>query len=468
MATTDRSATHRQILMDDIRKYIDDEQERFVEDLKRFLRLQSVSADSAYEASVRACADQLSAHLGEIGLASEVLETDGHPVVYGEWLGAGDAPTVLIYGHYDVQPPDPLDQWETAPFKPIVRDGALFARGATDDKGQMLCHVKAAEAHLKVRGRLPVNVKFVIEGEEEVGSPNLEPFLDREADRLGADIVAISDTSQFDRETPAITYGLRGLVYMEVFLDGPAADLHSGSFGGTVANPANVLAETIARLKTPEGRVTVPGFYDDVADLSEDERAGIGQLTFDEPAYLEALGVPATFGEAGYSTLERQWARPTLDVNGIFGGYMGEGAKTIIPAAAGAKISMRLVPNQDPDKIADAFEAYIKELVPDTVRCRVVRHAGARATVVPLESDYMAAARRAIKAGFGVKPVMIRAGGTIPVVEVFKRKLGLDTLLLGFGQLDDGAHSPNESFRLVDFHHGCLSAAHLLDELAAM
>ena len=452
--------------MNQVRAYIDENQERFLEDLKHFLSMPSVSADSAHTDAVNACAQQLAAHMNEIGISAEVLPTNGHPVVYGEWLQAAGRPTLLVYGHYDVQPPDPLELWQSPPFEPAVRNGSLYARGATDDKGQLLCHIKAAEAHFKVHGRLPINVKYLIEGEEEIGSPSLAQFIEQHTERLRADVIVISDSSQFGPDTPAITYGLRGLVYMEVVLEGPAQDLHSGMFGGTIANPAGVLAALLAQLVTADGRVAVPGFYDDVVDLADWEREAFAALPFDEAMYLKATGAPAACGEAGYTTLERQWVRPALDVNGLYGGYGGEGSKTIIPARAGAKVSMRLVPNQDPDKIADAFEAYAKKLAPDTVRCKIIRHAAAPSFLAPVESPPMAAARRAVKAGFGVEPVMIRGGGTIPVLSDFKRLLGLDALLLGFGQPDDGPHSPNERFRLVDFHHGCLSAAHLLDELA--
>ncbi len=373
---------------------------------------------------------------------------------------------MLVYGHYDVQPVEPLDQWITPPFEPTVRDGNLFARGATDDKGQMLTHVKSAEAWLRSVGRLPVQLKFVIEGEEEVGSRNLTPFLAAHRDKLKCDVAVISDTSQFGPGRPAITYGLRGIACFELRLAGPKQDLHSGTFGGAVINPALALCQMLAVLRDPSGRVTIPGFYDDVVPLTAEERKQIAALPFDERQFQEQIGVAATGGEAGFSTLERRWARPTFEINGLTAGYQGEGAKTIIPAAASAKISFRLVPRQDPTKIAAALERQLRTLLPPGVSLELVDMHGAPAVVVPLDSPWMAAGARAIERAFGTRPVFMREGGSIPVVAAFRELLGVDTLLLGWGLDDDNAHSPNEKFALADFQRGIRASAYLWEELA--
>jgi acetylornithine deacetylase/succinyl-diaminopimelate desuccinylase-like protein len=452
--------------MQDVEAYLAEHADRFVDELKQFLRIPSVSADSAFRADVRRAAEFVRDRLLDAGLDVQIHETDGHPIVTGSWTGAPGAPTALVYGHYDVQPPDPRDQWTTPPFEPDVRDGRIYARGATDDKGQMFTHIKSVAAWMEVRGRLPVNVKFVIEGEEEVGSDNLDRFLSAQREQLACDVVVVSDTAQYAPGIPAITYGLRGIMACEVTLRGPRQDLHSGVFGGSVANPINALAKIVASLHDEQGRVRVPGFYDDVVPLTGQERKQFAALPFDEAAYLGELGVAAPWGEAGYTTTERRWARPTCDVNGIFGGYTGEGPKTIVPARATAKITCRLVPNQDPQTLSDALEAYLRSQCPSGIELSFKRQHGCAGHVFNADSPYMAAARRAIAKAFGREPVMIREGGSIPVVATFRDLLGVDTLLLGWGQNTDNLHSPNEHFRLADFHRGIRASAWLWQELA--
>jgi acetylornithine deacetylase/succinyl-diaminopimelate desuccinylase-like protein len=442
--------------------------DRHLDELKEFLRIPSVSADSRHKSDVRKAADFVMSHFRSAGLDAELVETAGHPICYGHWLKAEGAPTVLIYGHYDVQPPDPLDKWISPPFEPTVRDGCLYARGATDDKGQVFTHIKSIEAWMKVAGALPVNVKFIIEGEEEVGSNNLDIFLEEKKSRLAADVAVISDTSQYACDMPAITYGLRGIVACEVTVRGPNSDKHSGVFGGAIANPVNVLARLIAGLHDDEGRVTVPAFYDDIPPMSADERQRMAQLPFDERQFLKDLGLEAAWGEAGYTSLERRWARPTCDVNGITGGYQGEGPKTIIPSWATAKITCRLVPNQDPQKIAAGLEARLRGLCPPGAKLEFRIWHGCPAFVFDPTSRYMAAAKNAIATAFGVEPVMIREGGSIPVVASFQSLLGLDTLLLGWGQNSDNLHGPNEHFHLADFRRGIRASAHLWHELCVV
>ncbi|HUG91327.1 MAG TPA: dipeptidase [Planctomycetaceae bacterium] len=452
--------------MDAVERYLADNAGRFVEELKELLRIPSISADSAYRARMHEAAGWVRDKLAAAGLDSEVIPTEKHPLVFGEWSGAAGAPTVLVYGHYDVQPPDPLEEWVTPPFEPDIRDGHIYARGATDDKGQMFTHIKSVEAWMRSAGRLPVNVKFLIEGEEEVGGHSLETFLERHADRCRCDVVVVSDTSQYAPGRPAITYGLRGNIFMEVIVRGPSQDLHSGMFGGSVANPANALARMIAAVHDADGRVHVPGFYDDVVPLSEEERRRLAELPFDEAAYLEKLGVPAAWGEAGYTTLERRWARPTFDVSGIKSGYLGEGPKSIVPSKASAKIGCRLVPNQDPHALGPALRTFLTAQCLPGLQVEFLEYGSGRALVFDTGSAWMGAARRAIRAAFGVEPVLIREGGSIPVVASFRERLGVDTLLLGWGQDTDNLHSPNERFCLADFERGIRASARLWRELA--
>ncbi len=449
-----------------VTSYLSRNSDRAVEELKDLLRIPSVSADPVHRDDIRRAAGFVRDRMTRAGLRCEIVETAGHPIVYGEWTGAAGAPTALIYGHYDVQPPDPLDQWITPPFEPAVRDGRLYARGATDDKGQMFTHVKSVEAWLETAGKLPVNVKFVIEGEEEVGSNNLDKFLEANRDRCRCDIAVVSDTAQFAPGVPAITYGLRGILACEVIVHGPKQDLHSGVFGGSVANPANGLARMIAALHDDRGRVQIPGFYDSVVPLTAEERRNFANLPFDEASYLAGLGIAATHGEAGFTTLERRWARPTCDINGMISGYTGVGPKTIVPARASAKITCRLVPNQDAKQLTARLKSFLEQLLLPGLRMDFHEYHGCPAVLCDLHSPWMRAARSAIAAGFGRDPVMIREGGSIPVVATFKQILGVDTLLLGWGQNSDNLHSPNESFRLEDFHNGTRASAQLWAELA--
>lgn len=447
--------------MSKIDGYLEQHRDRYERELCELLSIPSVSADSTYRDDVRRAAAWMVEQFGRLKFAVELVETDGHPIIYAESPAVPGAPCVLVYGHYDVQPPDPLDEWKSPPFEPAIRDGNVYARGATDDKGQMLTHVKSAEAWVEAAGRLPLQLKFLIEGEEETGSPNLDRFIEQNKQRLACDVVVISDTSQFGPGQPAITYGLRGIAYYELRLSGPKQDLHSGTFGGAVANPAGTVATMLASLIDQRGVIQVPGFYDDVVPLSPREREQFAQLPFDEPAFLRQIGVAAGQGEEGYSTLERRWARPTFDVNGLWGGYQGEGAKTVLPARAGAKFSFRLVPDQDPEKITRALEEHLQGLCPAGIEMELIKFHAAPGVVVPLESPFVAAAEHAIEEGFGRRPVFMREGGSIPVVATFHDLLGVDTLLLGWGLDDDNTHSPNEKFSLADFHRGIKASAAL-------
>lgn len=449
--------------------YLEEHASEFEASLCELLRIPSVSADPAHKGDVLSAAHWMVDTFADMGLSVELFETAGNPIVLAEWLKAGPkAPTVLVYGHYDVQPPDPLDEWVTPPFEPTVRDGNLYARGATDDKGQMLTHVKSAEAHLKALGKLPVNVKFLIEGEEEVGSAHLEEFIDEHQDRLTCDCVVISDTSQFGPNQPAITYGLKGIAYYELRLFGPKQDLHSGTFGGAVTNPANAVVKMLSALIDDQGRVQVPGFYDDVVPASAEERKQLAALPFSEDEFKQNIGVTDVTGEVGFTTLERRWIRPTFDINGLASGYQGEGAKTVLPARAKAKFSFRLVPKQDPKKLTAALKKKLEELLPPGMRMELIDFHGAPGVVVPLDSPFMEAAKIAIERSFGTPPVLIREGGSIPVVNTFHEKLGVDTLLLGWGLDDDNTHSPNEKFCLADFHRGIKASAFLWEELARL
>lgn len=451
-----------------VRQYLETHRDRFLDELKELLRIPSVSADPAFRPAMQQAAEFVARQFSELGMTTEIVPTAGHPIVYAEWLQRPGAPTVLIYGHYDVQPPDPLDLWTTPPFEPTVRDGKLYARGATDDKGQFFTHVKSLEAWLKGTGELPVNVKVVIEGEEEVGGANLDVFLEQRRDALRCDVAVVSDTSQYAPGIPAITYGLRGIIACEVTLTGPKKDLHSGIFGGSVANPVNALARLVAHLHDANGRVQIPGFYDDVTPLTEAERAQFAALPFDEGAFLRELGVSAASGEAGFSTLERRWARPTCDVNGMFGGYTGVGPKTIVPSKATAKITCRLVPQQDPEKVLRSLEAYLRDRCPPGVELAFTAFHGCPAFVFDPTSPYIAAAQAAIRTGFGADAVLIREGGSIPVVSNFRQVLGVDTLLLGWGLNTDNLHSPDEHFTVADFYRGIASSAALWAEIAKL
>ncbi|MBM3177282.1 MAG: dipeptidase [Bacteroidetes bacterium] len=434
-----------------VKEYIEQNQTRFLEELFALLRVPSVSADSRFKGDVRQTAELVRQALLDAGADhARLYETAGHPIVYGEKRVSNDAPTVLVYGHYDVQPPDPLDLWNSPPFEPTVKDGKIFARGACDDKGQFFMHVKALEIMSK-KNLHGCNLKFMIEGEEEVGSDNLAPFVKEHKDLLKADVVLISDTSLISLDTPSITCGLRGLSYMEVEVESANRDLHSGVYGGAVANPINILSKMIASLHDDQGRVAIPGFYDKVHNLTTEERAEINRAPFNEEQYKKEIGLEALYGEKGFTTIERTGIRPTLDCNGIWGGYTGEGAKTVLPARASAKISMRLVPDQHPNEITELFSNHFKSIAPPSVRVRVKAHHGGEAAVTPTDSKAFLAASSAFQEVWGKKPIPTRDGGSIPIVALFKRELGLDTVLMGFGLDTDALHSPNEHYGIKNF-----------------
>lgn len=446
--------------------YIDSNKIKFKEELFELLRIPSISTSSEHKDDVREAAEFLKNQLGNLDMDRvELFETNGNPIVYGELIRDKSQPTVLVYGHYDVQPPDPVDKWETPPFEPTVRDGKIYGRGTSDDKGQSFTHIKALEAYQNTDTDFPVNIKFIFEGEEEVGSPNLVPFISSHKDLLECDMVLISDTAMFAEDTPSITYGLRGLAYLQIDVTGPNRDLHSGVYGGTVDNPANVLCEIIAGLKDEEGIIQIPGFYDDVKALTDDDREAIQKLPFDEERYKEELGLEALNGEEGYSTLERATARPTLDVNGLWSGYQGEGAKTVLPAQAGAKVSMRLVPNQDPKKISKLFTEYVTSLAPDTVSIEVTEHHGGFPALTDLSFYGLQAAAKAFKKVYGKEPLFAREGGSIPIVADFQKVLGAQSILMGFGLHSDAIHSPNEKFTLKDFYRGIKTSAKFFEVL---
>lgn len=452
--------------MEAVLEYIERHRDRYLNELSELLSIPSVSTSKERVPDLLRCADWVAAHMRSIGLQHvEVLPTPGHPVVYGEWLGAPGKPTVLIYGHYDVQPPEPLELWTSPPYQATVRDGNLYARGASDDKGQFFIHLKGIEAFLQNGGTLPVNVKMILEGEEEIGSENLPLFLQERKDLLASDLVLISDTSMFARGVPSICYSLRGLAYMQVDLVGPNRDLHSGSFGGSVHNPIQALAEMIARLHDANGRVAIPGFYKDVRPLSKKERAAFKKLPWSDRNYAKELGVKQLYGEKGYTSLERLWARPTLECNGIWGGFTGEGAKTVLPSKASAKISMRLVANQSSKKIAALFEKHIKKIAPRTVTVSVRNLHGGEPAITPIDSPGVRAAVAALEKGFGKRPLYQREGGSIPIVVQFKELLGLDSVLLGFGLPDENAHAPDEFLSLENFYGGIKTSAHFFNEL---
>lgn len=443
-----------------VNSYIQDNKQRFLDELLELLKIPSISADSNYAGDVKRMAEALADKMREAGAENvEILETGGHPAVFGEKIIGEDLPTVLVYGHYDVQPPDPLDLWDSGPFEPVIKktdihpEGAIFARGACDDKGQMYMQLKAFEAMMKTDS-LPCNVKFIIEGEEEVGSENLEGFVTQHKDKLSADMVLVSDTGIMANDVPTITTGLRGMSYVEVEVVGPNRDLHSGLYGGAVANPINILSKMISTLVDDKGRITIPGFYDEVETISEEEKALMANAPFSEVEYCAALGIEETQGEEGYTTLERATVRPTLDVNGIWGGYIGEGAKTVIASKANAKISMRLVPNQDYEKITEQFEKYFESIAPKSVKVKVTPHHGGEPAVTPVDSVEYKAASLAMEETFGKKPIPLRSGGSIPIVAMFERVLGIKTVLFGFGLDSDAIHSPNEHFGLFNFYKG--------------
>ena len=453
--------------MDNVIDFINVNRERYLDELRAFLAIPSISALPQHAGDVKRCAEWCGDEMRRIGMQNvRLVETPGNPVVYGDWLGAPGAPTILFYGHYDVQPVDPLELWESPPFEATIRDGEIYARGSADDKGQVFMHFKAIEAHLKQNGKLPVNMKIILEGEEEVGSVNLDNFIREHKGELGADVVVISDSGMFARGVPSICYGLRGLVYFQIDLRGSNTDLHSGSFGGAVANPAFALAQILSGMKDRGGHIKVPGFYDDVVALKEEERQEWAALPFNEKKFKKDFGIPKVTGETGYTTLERTWARPTFEVNGLLSGFTGEGAKTVLPAIAMAKVSMRLVPNQTPDKIAELFEAHLRDVAPKTVELKITRMHGGKPWMTSYDNPFVQAAGRAIERGFGRKPVYTREGGSIPVVSTFQEELGLPSVLFGVGLPDENAHAPNEKLDLGNFHGGIIASAILYDEIS--
>lgn len=453
--------------MKEIINYINSNTETFIEELKDLLRIQSISTLPEHKEDMEKAANFVAQKIKYAGIEKvEVYQTQGHPIVYAEWLGAPGKPTVLIYGHYDVQPADPIELWNTPPFEPIIKDGKIYARGATDDKGQMFVHIKSIESFFKTVGKLPVNVKLLIEGEEEIGSPNLYSFLKNNSKLLKCDAVLISDTSLWDEGVPTLTYGLRGISYMEIEVTGPNRDLHSGTYGGAVPNPINVLAEIISKLKDKNGRILIPGFYNDVLKLTKQEKENLKKLKYTEKEFSSSIGIKKSVGEKGYSLLERIWSRPTLDCNGIWGGFTGKGAKTIIPSKASAKISMRLVPNQNPKKIEKLFSDYIKKIAPDFVDVKISSIHGGSPFISQLDKPIMKIAAKAMSLAFGKETVFMREGGSIPIVVEFAEKLKATPVLMGLGLDSENLHSPNEHFNLNHFRLGIISSAYFMEELS--
>ncbi|MBZ0270982.1 dipeptidase [bacterium] len=454
-------------MMDDIIRYLDDNARRYVDELKEFCRFDSVSADPARADRVRACCDWLAERIRKIGFPSvEIIPTKHHPLIVAEWPGPPDAPSVLVYGHYDVQPEDPIDLWETPPFTLTERDGKLFGRGATDDKGQFYTHLAAIEAWAAVRGAPPCTVKLIVEGEEEVGSENIAAWFAENHTRLAADVVLISDTAMFAPGRPSITYGLRGLAYFQLDIQAADRDLHSGSFGGAVDNPVQALANVLASMKdAANGRILIDGIYDDVRELTGEERDLIAALPHDDAAYAAEIGAPALHGETGFSTLERTWARPTFEANGIWGGYQGPGAKTVLPAKAGAKFSLRLVPDQTPEKTAALVRAHLEKVMPAHVRYTLLEIHGGRPFLIPLDDPYLRAAARAVTRGFGAECGFHREGGSIPITVDFAERLNAPVVLLGWGLHTERTHAPNEHFHLENFFGGMKSVAWFYEEL---
>jgi len=453
--------------MSEVLKFVDENLGRFRAEMYDFLRIPSISAKAEHVGDMRRAAGWLSDRLRDAGLKPSIHETPGHPVVLGEWRGAGSgAPTVLVYGHYDVQPPEPLDEWESPPFEPTERDGRVYARGSADDKGQLYMHVKALEAHLKVKGTLPMNVIVLAEGEEEVGSENLVPFVEQNVERLACDHVIISDSNMYAEGMPSVLFSLRGLAYFEIHVKGARSDLHSGQFGGTVVNPGNALAKIIATLHDSRGRIAVKGFYDDVVEWDEETRDQIRSLPFDEKAYRQELGVRALGGEKAFSPLERLWIRPTCDVNGILCGYTGEGAKTVLPNKAMAKVSFRLVKNQTPGRVKELLEAHLRKVKPAGVTVELKELHGGRPWQAKVEGKLIEAASAALREAFGAPAVLQGEGGSIPIVVDFEEQLKASALLVGFALPGCNLHAPNEWFELDAFEKGIRALAILYEKLA--
>lgn len=454
--------------MEEVVKYIEDNKETFINELKEFLSIPSISTNPENKKDIKECAEWVKESMLNAGIEDvKIYETERHPIVYGEWLKAGDDKlTILIYGHYDVQPVDPIELWTNPPFVPTIDGENIYARGANDDKGQAFVHIKSMQAHFKINKKLPINVKILLEGEEEIGSPSLEGFMNKNKELLKCDYIVVSDTAMYDYDMPAICYGLKGLCYMELDVTGPSKDLHSGSFGGAVENPINALANIITKLKDEKGKILIPGFYDNVVELTEREREEFKKLPYNEEEFIKELDIEEVFGEEGYTTIERKWVRPTLDCNGIWGGFQGEGAKTVLPSKAGAKISMRLVPDQDPDRIEKLFTDYVNEITPNTIKVKITSSHSAKPAITPIDNEAIGAAMKALELGFGIEPVFMREGGSIPVVNTFQDLLGASAILMGFGLPTENTHSPNEHFNLRNFHRGILTSAYYLEELS--
>lgn len=454
--------------MSEVIDYLNANQEWARQELFELLRIPSISTQVEHAEDMRQASQWLDSRLTQMDLAVEIIETDKHPIVFAQGKQQPEKPTVLIYGHYDVQPPDPLDEWQSDPFEPSIREGAIFARGASDDKGQLMCHVTAVQAWMATKGELPVNVKFLIEGEEEISGDSLDKFVRSARERLAADYVVVSDSAQLGPGAPAITYGLRGMVYIEVILSGPSHDLHSGGYGGAVVNPANVLSRLIGGLHDEQGHVMLEGFYEGVKPISDEERKALAQLGCEDDRIKKMIGVQALSGETGYTNRERMWARPTLDVNGMVAGYIEAGAKTIIPAKASAKISMRLVNDQNPQAIAESFKKYFREGAGAGVRVEFIEHGLAKAVLVEKSEPGVQAAKRAMEKGFSAPVSFVQTGGSIPIVGLLAELISPQILLMGFALPDDNAHGPNENFRLEDYHRGQLASAYLLGELGGV
>lgn len=454
--------------MENVINYINQNYDNFIEELKEFLRIQSISSDPEKKSEMQKAADLLMSKFIELGFSNiQILNPEeGHPIVYAEKIVDPKKPTVLVYGHYDVQPVDPIDLWKSPPFEPEIRDGKIWARGATDDKGQLFTHIKSVEAFVKTDTELPVNVKFIIEGEEEIGSPSLGKTIQKNKNLLKCDAVVISDTSMYDEKTPSITYSLRGLAYFQIEITGPNRDLHSGTFGGAVMNPIQALCDLLSGMKDKNGKITIPHFYDDVLPLTKKERDGFKKLKFNEKAYMKELGVKELFGEKGYTTHERTWARPTLEINGIWGGYTGTGAKTVLPSKAYAKISMRLVPNQTPQKVEKLLRDYLKKVVPKSVTYKLETLHGGEPAITPIDNKAIQVAAKAMKQAFGKEPVFIREGGSIPIVVDFNRILKAPVVLMGFGLSTENLHSPNEHFDLNNFKNGVICSSYFMNEFS--
>ncbi len=455
--------------MEEVISYIKSNTDKYIEELKDYLRIKSISALSSHKRDMIKCAKFLSEKLKDAGMTKvKIIPAKGNPLVYAEWMKAPDKPTVLIYGHYDVQPVDPIKLWKSDPFEPVIKDEKIWARGANDNKGQNFVHIKSVEAFNKTKGNLPLNIKFILEGEEEVGSESLAEFLKKNKSMLKCDAVLISDTSLYKEGIPTINYGLRGISYFEVELTGPDRDLHSGSFGGAVANPINELAKIIAKLQNKNGKITIPNFYKDVKPFTKKEIENIKRLKFSDRKYAKDIGVKELQGEKGFGTLERLWGRPTLDCNGIWGGYIEDGAKTILPSKATAKISMRLVPDQDPEKISKEFIKYVKSITPKSVKVKITDMHGGSPVVIPLDDPAIVAASKATSKAFGKRTVYTREGGSIPIVVDFVKQLKAPAVLMGLGLDSDDIHSPNEHFHLKNFKLGLLSSAYFFEEFSKL